>query len=82
MKTCLRHVFSYLSARHTIYVLCKNTKAPLPRVWSGDRKGGQAMFDYAVHRLFDGGMGTMLQKAGLEAGQSPERLNRAAPETI
>ena len=24
----------------------------------------------------------MLQKAGLEAGQSPERLNRAAPETI
>jgi len=40
------------------------------------------MFDYAVHRLFDGGMGTMLQKAGLEAGQSPERLNCTDPETI
>lgn len=40
------------------------------------------MFDAAACRLFDGGMGTMLQKAGLEAGEAPERLNRTHPEKI
>ena len=34
------------------------------------------------HHLFDGGMGTMLQAAGLEAGACPERLNLTAPETV
>lgn len=32
--------------------------------------------------LFDGGMGTMLQAAGLETGQYPEKLNLTAPDTV
>ena len=40
------------------------------------------MIDLTMHHLFDGGMGTMLQKAGLAAGQSPEGLNLTAPEKI
>ena len=34
------------------------------------------------HLLFDGGMGTMLQAAGLEAGGLPELLNLSQPESI
>ncbi|WP_346674828.1 homocysteine S-methyltransferase family protein [Enorma phocaeensis] len=34
------------------------------------------------HLLFDGGMGTMLQAAGLAAGASPELLNLSDPEAI
>ena len=34
------------------------------------------------HLLFDGGMGTMLQNAGLSAGQLPELLNLSHPELI
>jgi len=34
------------------------------------------------HLLFDGGMGTMLQNAGLSAGQLPELLNRSHPALI
>ena len=40
------------------------------------------MIDLREHHLFDGGMGTMLQAAGLEAGACPERLNLTAPETV
>ena len=40
------------------------------------------MIDLWEHHLFDGGMGTMLQAAGLEAGECPERLNLTAPETV
>ena len=40
------------------------------------------MIDLREHHLFDGGMGTMLQAAGLEAGECPERLNLTAPETV
>lgn len=32
--------------------------------------------------LLDGGMGTMLQRAGLEAGQAPERLNLTNPAAV
>ena len=34
------------------------------------------------HLLFDGGMGTMLQAAGLEAGALPELLNLSEPDAI
>lgn len=34
------------------------------------------------YHLFDGGMGSMLQAAGLGAGECPERLNLTAPETV
>ena len=34
------------------------------------------------HLLFDGGMGTMLQKAGLKAGDIPELLNLSNPDEI
>lgn len=40
------------------------------------------MIDLTQHHLFDGGMGTMLQAGGLEAGQCPEKLNLTAPERI
>ena len=40
------------------------------------------MINLWEHHLFDGGMGTMLQAAGLEAGACPERLNLTAPETV
>ena len=36
------------------------------------------MINLWEHHLFDGGMGTMLQAAGLEAGACPERLNLTA----
>ena len=32
--------------------------------------------------LFDGAMGTMLQRGGLELGTVPETLNVTAPEAI
>lgn len=34
------------------------------------------------HLLFDGAWGTLLQSAGLEAGDIPERLNLIAPEKV
>ena len=34
------------------------------------------------HLLFDGGMGTMLQAAGMAAGEVPELLNLMNPEVI
>lgn len=40
------------------------------------------MIDLTIHHLFDGGMGTMLQKSGLEAGENPERLNLTSPDTV
>ena len=40
------------------------------------------MIDLTQHHLFDGGMGSMLQRAGLTAGESPERLNLTAPEVV
>ena len=40
------------------------------------------MIDLTCHHLFDGGMGTMLQRAGLRAGEVPERLNLTAPATV
>ena len=38
--------------------------------------------DFNNYLLFDGAMGSMLQKAGLKAGELPELLNLNAPETI
>ena len=40
------------------------------------------MIDFTVPRLFDGGMGTMLQAEGLPAGMPPEEMNLTAPETV
>ena len=40
------------------------------------------MIDLTKTYLFDGGMGTMLQKAGLPAGTPPERMNLTAPEAV
>lgn len=40
------------------------------------------VIDFNNFLLFDGAMGTMLQKAGLKAGELPELLNLNAPETI
>ncbi len=38
--------------------------------------------DLSTHHLFDGAMGTMLQRAGLPAGTPPEKWNLSAPEKI
>lgn len=41
------------------------------------------MLDFSHdYLLLDGGMGTMLQSAGLEPGQAPEKLNLTAPEAV
>ena len=40
------------------------------------------MIDLTMPRLFDGGMGTMLQQAGLPAGTPPEEMNLTAPEAV
>lgn len=40
------------------------------------------MLDLTTYHLFDGAMGTMLQKAGLPAGMPPEKMNLTAPETV
>ena len=40
------------------------------------------MFDWKRPLLFDGAMGTMLQKAGLPAGAAPEKMNLTAPEAV
>ncbi len=40
------------------------------------------MIDLTQYHLFDGGMGSMLQKSGLAAGECPERLNLTAPDTV
>ena len=40
------------------------------------------MIDLTAYHLFDGGMGTMLQQAGLPAGEAPERLNLTSPEMV
>lgn len=40
------------------------------------------MFDWKSPLLFDGAMGTMLQKAGLPAGAAPEKMNLTAPEAV
>lgn len=40
------------------------------------------MLDLARYYLFDGGMGTMLQERGLQAGGKPELLNLSAPEVV
>ena len=40
------------------------------------------MIDLTGYHLFDGGMGTMLQAGGLEAGHAPELLNLTAPDAV
>lgn len=40
------------------------------------------VIDYSKFLFFDGAMGTMLQKSGLQAGELPELLNLTSPETI
>lgn len=40
------------------------------------------MLDLTTYHLFDGAMGTMLQKAGLPAGMPPEKMNLTVPETV
>ncbi len=40
------------------------------------------MIDYSDFLIFDGAMGTMLQKSGLKPGELPEMLNLSSPETI
>ena len=40
------------------------------------------MIDLTRHHLFDGGMGTMLQAKGLEAGHAPELLNLTNPDIV
>ena len=40
------------------------------------------MLHLTTPRLFDGGMGTMLQTSGLPAGAPPEALNLTAPEAV
>ena len=40
------------------------------------------MIDLTRHHLFDGGMGTMLQAKGLEAGHAPELLHLTAPDIV
>ena len=42
----------------------------------------RAVLEGRRHLLFDGGMGTMLQAAGLEAGALPELLNLSEPDAI
>ena len=40
------------------------------------------MFTISKPLLFDGAMGTMLQKTGLPAGTPPEKMNLAAPDAV
>ena len=40
------------------------------------------MLDFTRYYLLDGGMGTMLQARGLEAGGAPERLNLERPDVV
>jgi 5-methyltetrahydrofolate--homocysteine methyltransferase len=40
------------------------------------------MIDLTRCRLFDGGMGTMLQAKGLQPGECPERLNIERPDVV
>lgn len=40
------------------------------------------MLDLTACHLFDGAMGTMLQRAGLPAGTPPEKMNLTAPEAV
>lgn len=40
------------------------------------------MLDLSICHLFDGAMGTMLQKAGLPAGTPPETMNLTAPDAV
>ena len=40
------------------------------------------MINLTTPHLFDGGMGTMLQRAGLPAGTPPERMNLTTPEAV
>ena len=40
------------------------------------------MLDFTRYYLLDGGMGTMLQVRGLEAGGAPERLNLERPDVV
>ena len=40
------------------------------------------MIDFNEFLIFDGAMGTMLQKSGLKPGELPEYLNLSSPETI
>ena len=42
----------------------------------------RAAIEGTGHLLFDGGMGTMLQAAGMKAGALPELLNFEEPEVI
>ncbi|OUP10942.1 homocysteine S-methyltransferase family protein [Collinsella sp. An2] len=42
----------------------------------------RAVLEGRRHLLFDGGMGTMLQAAGLKAGERPELLNLTHPDAI
>ena len=42
----------------------------------------KAVLEGRRHLLLDGGMGTMLQKAGLKAGDLPELLNFTDPDEI
>ncbi len=42
----------------------------------------QAVLEGREFLLFDGAMGTMLQRSGLEAGEVPESLNVEHPETV
>lgn len=49
----------------------KNRSPRTPRVADADLL---AVLEGRRHLLFDGGMGTMLQAAGLEAGELPELL--------
>ena len=44
--------------------------------------GTIVMIDLNRYYLFDGGMGTMLQARGLEAGECPERLNITHPDVV
>ena len=40
------------------------------------------MINFAIPHLFDGGMGTMLQRAGLPAGVPPETVNLTGPKAV
>lgn len=40
------------------------------------------MIDLTQHHIFDGGMGTMLQTAGLQTGHYPEKLNLTNAEEV
>lgn len=45
-------------------------------------KGTRNMIDLNRYLIFDGGFGTMIQAAGLDAGHNPERLNLTNPDEI